>query len=66
MIEIVETKEHVVKCDGGGEPLGHPAVYLNLGKEGQVICPYCSKCFVNKAYSSTTGKKSKALPRVSL
>jgi uncharacterized Zn-finger protein len=64
--EIIETKETVVKCDGGGEPLGHPAIYLNLGKEEKVICPYCSKCFIKKGYSSTTGKSSKSLIRASL
>lgn len=65
-IEIIETNEKVVKCDGGREPLGHPAVYLNLGVEGQVTCPYCSKCFVKKAYSSITGKRVKSLWRASL
>jgi uncharacterized Zn-finger protein len=56
--EIVETDCTVVKCDGGGEPLGHPAVYLNLGKEGEIICPYCSKCFLLVSHSSTTGSKT--------
>ena len=45
-IEIIETEETVVKCDGGGGPLGHPLIYLNLGKEDKVVCPYCSRCFV--------------------
>lgn len=54
----VETKRSVERCDGGGEPLGHPAVYLNLGKEGKVVCPYCSKCFVSAQTYSTLGKKS--------
>ena len=35
-----------VACDGGGGPLGHPKVYLNLGAEGRVECPYCSRVFV--------------------
>jgi len=24
------TKERIVACDGGGGPLGHPKVYINL------------------------------------
>ena len=48
LIEPIETKNSVIRCDGGGGPLGHPAVYLNLGKEGKVICPYCSRHFVEK------------------
>ncbi|MDS4012354.1 MAG: zinc-finger domain-containing protein [Defluviicoccus sp.] len=35
----------VAACDGGGGPLGHPRVYLNLGPAGSVVCPYCSRRF---------------------
>src|ERR1700744_4274811 len=35
---VVDTDR--VPCDGGGGPLGHPKVYLNLGKDGRVECPY--------------------------
>ena len=47
-IQPTETKSTVVKCDGGNGPLGHPVIYLHLGKEGDVICPYCSKYFVKE------------------
>ena len=36
----------VVGCDGGGGPLGHPLVYLNIDSTGEVVCPYCSRQFV--------------------
>jgi uncharacterized Zn-finger protein len=36
----------VVRCDGGGGPLGHPNVFLHIGADGQVVCPYCSRRFV--------------------
>ncbi|MBP9692629.1 MAG: zinc-finger domain-containing protein [Alphaproteobacteria bacterium] len=64
-IDCVETKKTVVRCDGGGGPLGHPAIYLNLGKENKGVCPYCSKCFVKDLDHSTTGKRTKGLRRVS-
>ena len=35
-----------VICDGGGGALGHPKVYLEMGKEKKIVCPYCSKLFV--------------------
>jgi len=35
-----------VVCDGGGGALGHPKIYLAMGKETKIICPYCSKSFV--------------------
>ena len=34
-----------VACNGGGGPLGHPKVWLTLGSNGQVTCPYCSRHF---------------------
>jgi uncharacterized Zn-finger protein len=47
--EIVETDREVVSCDGGIGALGHPLVYLNIGREGSIDCPYCSRRFVLKA-----------------
>ena len=34
-----------VACNGVGGPLGHPQVWLTLGSNGQVTCPYCSRNF---------------------
>ncbi|KAL7420658.1 hypothetical protein Q5752_004609 [Cryptotrichosporon argae] len=28
-------------CDGGGGPLGHPKVFINLDKPGPKACGYC-------------------------
>jgi uncharacterized Zn-finger protein len=36
----------VVGCDGGGGALGHPLVYLHIERNGDVVCPYCSRRFV--------------------
>jgi uncharacterized Zn-finger protein len=47
--EIVETENPVVACDGGSGPLGHPRVWLNIGSQGWIECPYCSRRFVLKA-----------------
>ena len=47
--EIVETEDHRVACDGGGGALGHPRVFLEMGDENFVECPYCDKRFVRKA-----------------
>lgn len=35
-----------VSCDGGGGALGHPRVFLEMGADGQKVCPYCSRHFV--------------------
>lgn len=44
--EEVKVSEKRVSCDGGKGALGHPKVYLDVSKEGFVVCPYCSKKFV--------------------
>ncbi|WP_395710988.1 zinc-finger domain-containing protein [Reyranella sp.] len=44
--ELISVDTDRVACDGGGGALGHPKVYLNLGEEGRVECPYCSRTYV--------------------
>ncbi|XP_076636501.1 NADH dehydrogenase (ubiquinone) 13 kDa A subunit [Colletes latitarsis] len=41
-------KERIVACDGGGGPLGHPKVYINLDKPGNHTCGYCGLRFVKE------------------
>jgi uncharacterized Zn-finger protein len=47
--ETIYIDEMVAACNGGGGPLGHPRVYLNLAPAGRVECPYCSRLYVNRA-----------------
>ena len=44
--QTILTNDRRVACNGGGGALGHPQVWLTLGGDGQVICPYCSRHFV--------------------
>ena len=44
--ETVRVHAHRVACDGVGGALGHPRVYLDLGVDGTVDCPYCDRRFV--------------------
>jgi uncharacterized Zn-finger protein len=47
--EIIPVDDTRVRCDGGkglGDPLGHPIVYLEMGDENFVECPYCDRRFV--------------------
>ncbi len=46
--ETMEVTTSRVACDGGGGALGHPRVYLEMGDESFVECPYCDKRFVLK------------------
>jgi len=47
--ETIEIDEMIAACNGGGGPLGHPRVFLNLAPSGIVECPYCSRQFVNRS-----------------
>ena len=50
-IEAPETEEVEttrIACDGGEGALGHPRVWLSIGTDGFVECPYCDKRFVLK------------------
>ena len=43
IITYVDSKS--VFCDGGRGELGHPGVYLNIGEQPNIVCPYCSQIF---------------------
>ena len=58
--DVIRTPSSTVSCDGLGHKShgknygkdheeghsGHPLVYLAMGKEGRVTCPYCSRQFI--------------------
>ena len=45
-LEQIEVNQTSVACDGGGGPLGHPRVFLHMGDDHSVTCPYCSRRYV--------------------
>jgi uncharacterized Zn-finger protein len=47
--KTIEIEQSRIACDGGGEALGHPKVYLEIGAEGTVDCPYCGRHYVLKS-----------------
>lgn len=44
--DIIKVTDLTVRCEGGQGAEGHPVVYLNLEKTGEVVCPYCSRKYV--------------------
>ncbi|KAI9470081.1 MAG: zinc-finger domain-containing protein [Benjaminiella poitrasii] len=40
-VPIQYVNKRIVHCDGGGGPVGHPRVYINLDKPGAHACGYC-------------------------
>jgi len=47
--ETLEVDTTRVSCEGSGGALGHPRVYLEMGDETFVECPYCDRRFVLKS-----------------
>ena len=43
---VIPTTQQRVSCKGGGGARGHPLVWLTLGIDGKVVCPYCSRTYV--------------------
>ncbi|MEO5806777.1 zinc-finger domain-containing protein [Devosia sp.] len=37
------------QCVGALPPFDHPHIYLDMGKDSEVVCPYCSTLFVYDA-----------------
>jgi uncharacterized Zn-finger protein len=59
--ETIVVDSHVVACNGGGGPLGHPRVYLNLGADNRIECPYCSRLFVRRG-TEGAGRGARTAP----
>ena len=38
-----------LNCMGARPPFDHPHVFLDMGSDGQILCPYCSPLFVYDA-----------------
>ena len=43
--EIIEVDDTRIACDGGDGALGHPRVFLEMGDQNFVECPYCDRRF---------------------
>lgn len=43
--ETIVVLDRIVACDGGGEPFGHPLVYLKI-EDREIRCSYCSRRYV--------------------
>ena len=34
-------------CMGARAPFDHPHVYLDMGQDSQILCPYCSTLYIH-------------------
>ncbi|KAL2010772.1 hypothetical protein VTN00DRAFT_6579 [Thermoascus crustaceus] len=43
-------KKRVVECDGGGGPLGHPKIFINVDKPQICYCTYCGLPYAHEQH----------------
>ncbi|MDX2204396.1 MAG: zinc-finger domain-containing protein [Hyphomicrobiaceae bacterium] len=48
-VEKISVGVKELQCMGARPPFDHPHVFLDMGQEGQVLCPYCSTLYVYDA-----------------
>ena len=53
------TTERSVSCDGGGGPLGHPRIFINVDKPQICWCTYCGVPFVRVSRQVSGGLKGR-------
>jgi uncharacterized Zn-finger protein len=60
-VEVITVDSTKIACDGvnyksienkQSNASKHPLVYLNMGKEDFIVCPYCSKYFTTKTLTN--------------
>ena len=65
--EILYVNSKKVSCRGEREGFasgsGHPTIYLDMGKNESVVCPYCSKFFTIKHKPASAGMPSSNLAK---
>jgi uncharacterized Zn-finger protein len=44
-VPVIEIGAHEFMCVGALPPLDHPHVFLDLGNDTEIICPYCSTLY---------------------
>jgi len=59
--EIIIVNRTRVACDGGGDTLGHPKIYLEMGNEDFVECGYCDRRFVLSPEAKEARSRGEAL-----
>jgi len=48
-VEKIHIGVRELQCMGARPPFDHPHVYLDMGAETQIVCPYCSTLYVHDA-----------------
>jgi uncharacterized Zn-finger protein len=48
-VPVIEIGSQEFMCVGANPPFDHPHVFLDLGNDDEIICPYCSTLYRHAA-----------------
>jgi len=48
-VPVIEIGAHEFMCVGARPPIDHPHVFLDMGGDTEIICPYCSTLYRHDA-----------------
>ena len=48
-LRSIEIGSKEFQCVGALPPFDHPHVFLDMGKDSEIVCPYCSTLYLFKA-----------------
>lgn len=46
-VEKIHIGVREFQCMGARPPMDHPHVYLDMGADNQIVCPYCSTLYIH-------------------
>lgn len=44
-VETIQVGTSRFMCTGASAPFDHPHIYLDMGEDDEIVCPYCSTRF---------------------
>lgn len=53
-VDRIKVGVRELNCMGARPPYDHPHVYLDMGSDREILCPYCSTVYVYDASLSAT------------
>jgi uncharacterized Zn-finger protein len=56
-LPVIEIGAREFKCVGALPPNDHPHVYLDMGSDKEIICPYCSTLYKHDPKLPASGAK---------
>lgn len=62
-VPVIEIGCREFMCVGASAPFDHPHVFLDMGKDIEIICPYCSTLY---RYTATLGHAESRPPECAI